>query len=184
MGRLGQSMPNFNARGTQFRLSVEKLCQKDFSKSWLSKKAWELVVEKMSIPCVDMIFQHCNGSILFGWRLIKPYNNVWALPGGRMLRGESLVRCASRIGDEYGLSFKELYLTGVFPINFGWRSDVPTCLTARQVSGTPCVDGFEFSKFSWRHIPPSRTGKNYCRMVSRWMKISSSRKFLDLNRLL
>jgi ADP-ribose pyrophosphatase YjhB (NUDIX family) len=163
------------------KLSVKK---RGPTRSWLSEKSWNYIVKTMSIPCVDMIFQRQDGSILFGWRLIKPYGNVWALPGGRILRGENLLQCAARIGKEYGLSFERLYLNGVFPINFQRRVDIPICLAARQVSGDPLVDDFEFSKFIWRKNPPTQAGTNYVLMVSKWQRASTSREFLGLNRLM
>jgi len=162
------------------QLRVKK---RDPTHSWLSKKSWNFIVKTMSIPCVDIIFQRQDGSILFGWRLIKPYSNVWALPGGRILRGENLLQCAARIGKEYGLSFKRLYLNGVFPINFQWRDDISICLAAREVSGDPLLDDFEFSKFIWRKNPPPRAGTNYVLMVSKWQHASNSKEFLSLNRL-
>jgi ADP-ribose pyrophosphatase YjhB (NUDIX family) len=172
-------MAQFKAGGRKTTVDVKRLGSRQ---SWISEESWNDILRKMSIPCVDMIFQK-DRTVLYGWRLIKPYSNVWALPGGRLLRGENLVQCASRIADEYGLTFERLYLNGVFPINFRWRADIPICLAARKISGEPRTDGFEFSKFVWSQKPPAAVGANYARMVSRWERVSRSNDFLLLNRL-
>jgi ADP-ribose pyrophosphatase YjhB (NUDIX family) len=152
-------------------------------KRWLPERLWRQVLETMPIPCVDVIFQRRDGAVLYGWRLIRPYVNVWALLGGRMLRGENLNRCASRIAREYGLRFRELYVNGVFPVNFKDRCDVVICLAARGLSGEPRVDNFEFSKFTWRHRAPAKLGFNYRRMVTNWDRASKSKDYLSLSRL-
>ena len=100
-----------------------------------------------------------------------------------MLWGETLQQCASRIGKEYGLGFRQLYLNGVFPVSFPSRSDVVISLAARGISGQPEVDGFEFSKFAWSTEPPKRLGKNYFRMVTNWNRVRKSKSCLRLNRL-
>lgn len=153
-------------------------------KKWLSNKFWSRVVKAIPIACVDVIFQRRDRSILFGWRLISPYNDVWALPGGRLLYGENLLQCASRIAQEYGLEYGELHLNGVFPVRFPKRSDIAICLAALSVSGDPRVDGVEFSKFAWSKKPPKRLGLNYLHMVKHWQRASDSKDFLHLTRLL
>ena len=150
---------------------------------WVPAKLWDEIIQKMPIPCVDLIFQRSNNSILYGWRLISPYRNVWALVGGRMLHGESLLQSASRIAKEYGLLFGRLYLNGVFPVNFPNRADVAISLAARAISGEPQVDGYEFSKFIWANKPPKGLGANYLRMVKKWSNAGKSKEFLRLNRL-
>ena len=147
---------------------------------WLPKKLWNDALRTMPIPCVDMIFQRQDHSILYGFRLIKPYANVWALVGGRVLRGENLRQCANRIAKEYGLHFEKLYLNGVYPVNFPNRSDIVISLVARNVSGQPQVDGYEFSRFRWATNPPKKTGANYLRMVTAWQSRMYSEEFLKL----
>lgn len=137
----------------------------------------------MPITCVDVIFQREDRSILYGWRLISPYNNVWAFPGGRILRGENVKQCARRIARQYGLGLGEFYLVGVFPVNFPKRSDISITVAALKVSGEPKTDGFEFSKFAWSKTPPKRLGVNYGRMLAKWLAASKSKEFLRLNQL-
>jgi len=146
---------------------------------WLPKKLWIDVLRMMPIPCVDIIFQR-QDLILYGFRRIKPYANLWALIGGRMLRGENLYTCAVRIANEYGLEFQKLYLNGVYPVNFPNRSDIVISLAARKISGQPRIDGCEFSKFKWASNTPRPTGANYLRMVTAWKNRMLSEQFLKL----
>jgi ADP-ribose pyrophosphatase YjhB (NUDIX family) len=150
---------------------------------WLPKKLWNDVLRTMPIACVDIIFQRSDLSILYGFRLIKPYANVWALVGGRVLRGENLHQCASRIGNEYGLHFEKLNLNGVYPVTFPNRSDVVISLVARNISGQPLADGYEFSKFKWAPNPPRNLGANYLRMVKGWQTRVHSQEFLKHSQL-
>ena len=166
------------------RADVDRFRKKIPQEKWLPAGLWSKTLRFMPIPCVDLIFERSDKCILYGWRLINPYNDAWALVGGRMMRGENLLECASRIAKEYGLSYKELFLNGVFPVNFPKRSDLVISLAARRIAGEPRVDGFEFSSFRWAKTPPKRLGTNYSRMVTKWRKASKSSHFLELNRLL
>jgi len=150
---------------------------------WIHPSLWRKIVKVLPLACVDVLFQRDDHSILYGWRLINPYNDVWALPGGRMWHGESVKQCARRIAKEYGLRFEGLYLVGVFPVKFPKRSDVSIAVAVSHISGEPRVDGFEFSRFAWMKTPPVRLGANYRRMVSKWQDASESRDFLRLNQL-
>lgn len=128
---------------------------------------------------MDIIFERAD-TILYGFRLIKPYANVWALVGGRVLRGEKLRQCANRIATEYGLGFEKLYLNGIYPVTFPNRSDIVISLVARSISGQPKIDGHEFSKFKWTSTPPKPIGANYLRMVIAWQTKMNSEEYLKL----
>jgi len=151
---------------------------------WISSSLWRKVINVMPIPCVDIIFQREDRSILYGWRLINPYNNVWALPGGRILYRENITQCAHRIARHYGLRFRELHLVGIFPVNFPKRSDITIAVAALKVSGQPKVDRFEFSRFAWFKTDPRRLATNYRRMVTKWTQVSKSADFLKHSRIL
>ena len=68
----------------------------------LSEKHWRLVVLSMPIPCVDVIGEK-ESEILVGFRVIDPYRNVWALPGGRILKHEYAEDAVHRVLDEIGV---------------------------------------------------------------------------------
>jgi ADP-ribose pyrophosphatase YjhB (NUDIX family) len=150
---------------------------------WIARRLWKAILASMPISCVDIICQNSKGSILFGWRIIEPYKNTWAMVGGRMLYRENLLQSAKRITAEYGLRFRRLHLVGVYPVSFPSRSDVSIALAAPNVAGKPKIDGLEFSDFCWFQNPPSATGKNYRRMVLDWMRKRSSRGYLRLSEI-
>jgi hypothetical protein len=137
-------------------------------KGWMSDKVWRQVKRSISIPCVDVILENAKGEILLGWRKIPPYQNVWALPGGRILKGETLRNAARRILDEYALAAGRLYLVGAFPVKFPTRADLTICLASMQPRGAPHPDGVEFSSFKWTKTLPSKIGANYRRMILKW----------------
>jgi len=149
-------------------------------KGWMSTRLWNQVKKNMSIPCVDIILENRREEVLFGWRLIEPYSNVWALPGGRIFKGEKLQSAASRILSEYGLSATNFSLVGVFPVNFPKRSDLAICLATRSFDGVARPDGFEFSSFHWTRRLPDRLGANYGRMIKRWRRMKSESSALRL----
>jgi ADP-ribose pyrophosphatase YjhB (NUDIX family) len=68
---------------------------------WIPPALWKRIINVMPLPCIDVIFQREDQSILYGWRLLSPYNNVWALLGGRLLYRENLAQCAKRIAREW-----------------------------------------------------------------------------------
>jgi hypothetical protein len=149
----------------------------------MSESLWKQVKKNMSIPCVDIILENRRREVLLGWRRIEPYSNVWALPGGRLLKGEKLQSAAARILSEYELSASDFYLVGVFPINFATRSDLPICLAGTHIGGVGRPDGFEFSSFHWASKLPERLGANYRRMIRRWRSLEKETRALRLAKL-
>jgi ADP-ribose pyrophosphatase YjhB (NUDIX family) len=150
---------------------------------WIPDKLWSQVKRYMSIPCVDVLLENPRGEILLGWRQIPPYKDVWALPGGRVGKGEQLQTTARRILAEYGLAAREFYLVGIFPMKFPTRSDFPVCVAARYPRGEASPDYMEFSTFHWIRQLPKGLGANYRRMIAQWSKIKSKPEILRFNRL-
>jgi hypothetical protein len=137
----------------------------------------------MPIPCVDVILENPQREILLGWRLITPYRNVWALPGGRIRHREDLIDASKRILGGYHLSARALCLVGVFPVNFQTRSDISICLASKDYSGKPYHDGFEFSRFKWSQELPARLGANYRRMILKWRRMSRHPELIEFGRI-
>jgi len=135
---------------------------------------------RLPIATLDILFER-DGKVLYGFRKIPPYRNVWAFPGGRILIGEKLSDTIRRVSSEYGLKVGKAYLVGVFPITFRTRSDVPISVAAPDPDGEPRVDGFEFSSFAWLAAPPKRLGANYRRMLEKWRMMKENRKALGLH---
>jgi len=157
------------------------LSKRTRSGDWVPDELWEQVKRHLPIPCVDVIVENAKGEFLLGWRCIPPYRNVWALPGGRLLRGEKLETAVSRILAEYSLVANDLVLVGVFPMRFPRRSDVPICVAARYRAGEPRPDGREFSRFRWSRSLPAKLGANYRRMITRWFEIRDLQNLHRIN---
>jgi ADP-ribose pyrophosphatase YjhB (NUDIX family) len=153
------------------------------SQKWIEPALWNRIVEYLPIACVDLIFEREDGRILYGYRIIEPYKNVWALIGGRILIGESLKQAARRIAREYGLAFSQLFEIGVSISNFRIRSTITVALAAVGASEEPVLDGKEFSKFTWTSESPRTLGRAYRGMIAKWKLQKASKEILSMNRL-
>ena len=150
---------------------------------WVSEPLWRQVKSNIPVACVDIIVSNPTGAVLLGWRVIRPYVNVWALPGGRIRIGEDLAKTVRRNLSSHGLTAKGLYLVGVFPIRFPSRFDISICVAAKGFSGTAVADGAEFTKIGWFKSVPKGTGKNYVEMIKKWRKLRKSAEGVKLNQV-
>lgn len=65
---------------------------------------FEQILTWAVVPTFDLVVEHQAG-VVIARRRIAPYRNVWALPGLRMLKGESIDDCLSRIAlQELGIA--------------------------------------------------------------------------------
>jgi ADP-ribose pyrophosphatase YjhB (NUDIX family) len=135
---------------------------------WMPDRVWRQVKRSIPIPCADILLENSKREVLLGWRKIPPYRNVWALPGGRVHKGERLREMSSRILSEYNLSVDNLFLVGIFPVKFPTRADFTICLASDTPEGEARPDGYEFSSFKWTRNLPSKIGANYARMIIKW----------------
>ena len=150
---------------------------------WLSDRLWGQVKASLPIACVDVIVSNTDGAVLLGWRVIRPYVNVWALPGGRLRIGEDLRKAAQRVLFCHKIFARDFYLVGVFPVRFPSRFDVSMCVAASGYSGKPIPDGMEFTAVRWFKTPPTRTGKNYREMIKKWHEIRRLPELIKFNQL-
>jgi ADP-ribose pyrophosphatase YjhB (NUDIX family) len=152
-------------------------------RGWLPDPLWQQVKASVPIACVDVIVANPHGAVLLGWRVIRPYVNVWALLGGRIRMGEDLEKAARRILSTHGLSANNFNLVGVFPIRFPSRFDVSICLAATGFSGNPAPDGTEIKKIGWFRNLPKATGKNYAKMIRKWRNLRRSPQALQFSQI-
>ena len=137
----------------------------------IPQKLWKLILAEMPIACVDIIIHKKlkrKTCVLLGYRKIYPYTNRWALPGGRIIKNESLQETANRQLTEIGLSTTNSFcLVGVYPVNFKRRSDVSICLSTRSGSSQEPQPTKELVRYMWRDVSdlPSSLGINYRRML-------------------
>jgi ADP-ribose pyrophosphatase YjhB (NUDIX family) len=140
---------------------------------WIRDECWKDVLKKMPIPCVDVIV-HRDREFLMGWRSIPPYKNVWALVGGRILRGESLRAAAVRHCLKSGLRISEVQFIGVYPVMFHSRHDITIGMAAVMRSGT-LKPTQEMARYRWcmkdevGRISP--IGGNYKKMLEAWVRM-------------
>jgi colanic acid biosynthesis protein WcaH len=135
----------------------------------LSEKQWNNMVRWMPIPCVDVVVKK-HARILVGFRAIVPYKNVWALPGGRILKNESPEDAVRRNLNEIGISAHVRRFVGVFPARFPnhpqRRHDIALCYESEWRNGEPKPTP-ELIRYKW--ISPSQissgVGTNYRKMI-------------------
>src|SRR5208337_1003478 len=149
---------------------------------WLSERLWSQVKASVPIACVDAIVSDSRGAILLGWRVIHPYVNVWALPGGRIHLREDISTAARRNLTAQGIHAEDFFLVGVFPISFPSRFDISICIAARHFSGKVKPDGTEFKRIGWFKSLPRETGQNYRKMIVRWRKMRRMPQLVEFNR--
>jgi ADP-ribose pyrophosphatase YjhB (NUDIX family) len=135
----------------------------------LPERYWRFVVLTMPIACVDVIVER-RSKVLMGFRAIEPYRNVWALPGGRVLKHEHPEDTARRLLEDVRVKAEIRGLVGVFPKRFPRhpqkRYDIPLCYKTEWVAGEPKPNA-ELIRFRWfnpRKLPDS-TGGNYRKMI-------------------
>jgi len=76
------------------------------SDKWLDEELWRKVKLRLPIATLDIIFER-DGKVLYGYRRIPPYRNVWTFIGGRILFGEKLSDTIRRISTEYGMKVEK-----------------------------------------------------------------------------
>ena len=89
---------------------------------------WKSIVANIPMACVDVIIHgrvQRETQVLLGFRKIYPYGNCWALPGGRIIRNESLREAGNRQLEEINIRpTGEFKLVGVYPVNFKHTSGI------------------------------------------------------------
>lgn len=84
---------------------------------WLSQDLFRSVVASTPLISIDLIIQSMDGEILLGQRLNRPAKGVWFVPGGRILKNETLDAAFSRLTTgELGKAFQrsEARMLGVY----------------------------------------------------------------------
>lgn len=79
----------------------------------LDDRSFLQVVDATPLVSIDLLLFRKDGAVLLGHRLNRPAKDFWFVPGGRILKGERIVKALSRIvARELGPSV---------PLD-GWRS--------------------------------------------------------------
>ena len=109
------------------------------------REVFNQILEWAVIPTFDLVIEYGEQGIILVKRSIAPYKNQWALPGLRMLKGESINDTIARIAQqEVGLTVQtegKLYLgqyVGKFTTEHN-RQDLSTCYSVKISDEKPIV---------------------------------------------
>ena len=133
------------------------------------------IQKSVPIVCVDIVFlrrSNDGAEILLFKRAIFPEQGKWCVPGGRMLKGETIQRVINRQAErELGVKVKILSPftsnnpAGVFsdPVTDVRKHFVSLAYPVLITGGQPRKSGPEFSEFRWFSINklPPRLGFNH-----------------------
>ena len=84
---------------------------------FLDDKTFRSIVASTPLISLDLVIQNCKGEILLGQRLNRPAQGIWFVPGGRILKNETMDAAFSRLtGDELGRAFQrsEAHMLGAY----------------------------------------------------------------------
>lgn len=94
---------------------------------WLDEKQFEAVVAATPLVSIDLVIRDSSKKVLLGQRTNRPAKNFWFVPGGRIMKNESLSAAFSRLlSVELGLTdysidagkflgvYQHFYSDGVF----------------------------------------------------------------------
>ena len=142
------------------------------------KETFDEILKWAVIPTFDMVIQYGDQGIIFVIRTIAPYKNQWALPGLRMLKGESIDDTLKRIAwQEVGLRIipKNKILLGQFVGKFkteNSRQDLSTgYLVKVEDSKAIKINEGHFSAYQVTKKIPEGAGAMYRYYAQQWHKI-------------
>ncbi len=97
------------------------------------REVFETILEWSVLPTFDLLLEYGDQGVVVLKRTIEPYKNVWALPGLRMYKGESIDDTLMRIAQqELGIKIDPIerifigQYVGKFKTEFN-RQDISTC---------------------------------------------------------
>ena len=73
------------------------------------------IVDATPLVSIDLIIRNEQGEVLLGWRVNRPAQNSWFVPGGRIRKNERVKEALQRISKrELGVAITDAKLMGVF----------------------------------------------------------------------
>ena len=71
----------------------------------LDRETFKTIVDKTPLISIDLVVRNSTGEVLLGQRLNRPAQGFWFVPGGRILKNESLAAAFNRLTlNELGVS--------------------------------------------------------------------------------
>ncbi|MBW7955789.1 NUDIX domain-containing protein [Patescibacteria group bacterium] len=145
------------------------------------RELFEKMLEYMPIPTFDLIIEYGDQGVLVVKRKIEPYKNVWALPGLRMFKGESIDDTLKRIAkQEVGLHIdvKQKVLVGQFVGKFSTennRQDISTCYAVRVSSSQSLkINEAHFSRHQFVRTVPKPIGAMYKQYLNTYFALRAT----------
>lgn len=126
----------------------------------IPRAVFKKIYSKVPRLCVDLVISDRRGELL-GYRLISPWKNLWCLPGGTVLFGESLQEAAVRIAKaETGLKVKVIkylgYMEFLEEVKLAKRHSVSLAFLCHPVSGR-LQDSWQGKRLTFFKRPPAGT---------------------------
>lgn len=119
------------------------------------------IVRDTPLVSIDLIIRNDQGAILLGQRCNKPAQGYWFVPGGRVLKNESLAQafqrlCHEELASDYAISsarFKACY-EHFYPENFAEAENIDThyIVLAYEINYTDEIDALpvgQHSQYQW-----------------------------------
>jgi colanic acid biosynthesis protein WcaH len=92
---------------------------------FLDKNTFSTVIESAPLVSIDLVILDENNQALLGERLNKPAQGNWFVPGGRILKNESLAEAFERLtGEELGEAFSLSEATLLGPYDHFYNDNV------------------------------------------------------------
>lgn len=64
---------------------------------FLDQTTFSTIIACTPLVSIDLVVTNANGQVLLGQRLNRPAKNYWFVPGGRILKNESLAQAFKRL---------------------------------------------------------------------------------------
>lgn len=132
------------------------------------KGVFDLILKWAVIPTFDLVIEYGNKGVVFVKRKIAPYKNLWALPGLRMLKGETIEETLTRIAkQEVGLRIdpRERIFLGQFVGKFKTEQNRQDLSTGNLIKVDSCqeirINKEHFVSFKIVNSIPKPTGAMY-----------------------
>ena len=78
-------------------------------KQWLDKSTFKTIVDTTPLVSIDLLVRDSEGKILVGKRVNRPAQGYWFVPGGRILKNETIAQAFSRLTEvELGIRLEVL----------------------------------------------------------------------------
>lgn len=122
-------------------------------KKWIEQETYDLIRSLMPIPCVDLVV-HDRKGVLLCWRKIEPNKAKWTLPGGRILKGETLEEAVHRKAkQELGIKVKVERQIGAYSVDCQIHHAIIAAFLVSRTNNAPITLDSQHKGFKWISSP-------------------------------